>query len=197
MASATKTEATGVLDVVVFEIDNIILDVCKSSNNDRVQKKLCDEIQSCYFTGPEDGNDFARDYLFSALTNKLKKRRQEFGSHREAVNIYNFLCTFYFQILTVSWSKLLLLQLESHILMASFYLLKPSSSGETAEISEVISTWLLKMGRRLEAHFPRTFTNLMDLVRDRFLDDMTTEHARQHLVILIDCHARGWIIQFA
>lgn len=199
--SSSKKGVLGDLDVVVLEIDNIILDICKSAHDDRVRKKLCDEIQSCYFTASEDGNDFARDYLFSALTNKLKKRSQEFGSRRdkvarkEAINIYSFLCSFYFYIFTSSWSKLLL-QFESRILMASCYLLQPSSFGETAEICESLSTWLLKLGPRLHAHFSKTFSDLMDLVRDRFLDDMTTELARQHLIILIDCHARGWAIRF-
>lgn len=200
-SSSQKKGDLGDLDAVVLEIDNIILDVCKSAHDDRLRKKLCDEIQSCYFTGSEDGNDFARDYLFSALTNELKKRSQEFGSRRdkvartEAINIYNFLCCFYYKILKISWRKLLL-QFESRILMASCYLLQPSSFGETADISEILCDWLLELGPRLHAHFSKTFSDLMDLVRDRFLDDMTTEVARQHLIILIDCHARGWAIRF-
>lgn len=190
------------LDHVVYEIDNVILDIRKSSNDERLRKKLCYEVQSCYFIGSQDGNDFARDYFFAALTSKFRRRCQKFGSTRdqcarkEALNIYNFLCTFYFYILTTSWSKLLL-HFESRILLATCYLFQSPSFGKTAEIVENVCTWLIKLGPRLHAHFSRTFSGLlMTLVRDRFLDDKTTEQARQQLIMLIDCHARGWVIRF-
>ena len=186
---------------VVKEIDVIVQAICESSNEHSVLQKLCCEIHTCYFTDAEDGNDFAREYLFSALVDKLKKRCQEFGSltdkaaKTQAINIYNFLGTFYFHILSLSWSRLLR-QLESLILVASSHLLKPASSGQTSQISESLSTWLFKLGPYLNAHFPMTLNSLMDRVRDKFLDQMTTEYARHHLVMLIDCHAREWVIRF-
>ena len=188
--------------LVVKEIDVMVLAICESSNECPVLQKLCCEIHTCYCTGAADGNDFAREYLFSALVNKLKKRCQEFGSRRDeaaktqAINIYNFLGTFYFHILSISWSRLLR-QLESLILVASRHLLKPSSSGQTSQISESLSTWLFKLGPYLNSHFPMTLNSLMDRVRDKFLDKMTTEYARHHLIILIDCHARQWVIRFS
>ena len=183
--------------LLVKEIDVIVLAICESSNNNTILQKLCDEIQTRYFTGPADGNDFAREYLFSTLMNKLKRRCQEFGSLREkktkmeAINIYNFLGAFYFHILTISWNKLLR-QLESLVIVASHHLLKPFSYGT----SESLSTWLFKLGPYLYAHFPMTLNSLMDRIRDKFLDNLTTEHARQHLITLIDCHAREWVIRF-
>lgn len=201
MRSVSGESVYQALAIKEFEIDIIILEVCESSNDSKVLQKLCDEIQTRYFTGPADGNDFARDYLFTSLIDKLKRRCQEFGSFRdegakaEAINIYNFLGAFYFHILAISWSKLLH-HLESLIMVASRHLLKPPSSGETSQISESLSTWLFKLGPYLYAHFPMTFNSLMDRVRDKFLDNMTTEHARQHLITLIDCHAREWVIRF-